>query len=128
MRMLLVDDDPEIRHLARIALERAGGHEVECAGTGEEALAAAAARRPDAVLLDVLLPDADGVDLLARLRGIEGMEEVPVVFLTGKSAAADRDRIASTDARGVVAKPFDPLSLAGEIDRLVGATPGRGEP
>lgn len=126
MRVLLVDDDPEIRHVARIALSKAGGHEVECAETGEEALAKAAERRPDAVLLDVLLPDADGLELLDRLRGIEGMETVPVVFLTGKSDASDRERLEAADARGVIAKPFDPLALAGEVDRLVGAIPGSG--
>lgn len=122
-----MDDDPEIRHVARFALEKDGRHRVECAASGAEALAIAGRDAPDAVLLDVLLPDADGVELLGRLREVEGMRGVPVAFLTGKTSAADADRIRATDARGVVGKPFDPLGLAAEVDRLLGAASGSGE-
>ncbi|MBW3660760.1 MAG: response regulator [Gemmatimonadetes bacterium] len=127
MRVLLVDDDPEIRHLVHLALSRGGGHVVECATGGEEALQSVTERRPDAVLLDVLLPDADGVELLERLRRIEGMADVPVVFLTAKSSPADAERLRRSDARGVIDKPFDPLALTGEVERLVGSPTGSGD-
>ncbi|MDX1662051.1 MAG: response regulator [Gemmatimonadota bacterium] len=123
MRLLLIDDDPEIRHVATIALETMGGHEVECAATAEEGVERASARAPDGVLLDVVLPDADGVELLDRLRGIEGMEEVPIVFLTGK-ASTETARLERADARGAITKPFDPLALADEVDRLLGSSTG----
>lgn len=127
MRVLLIDDDPEIRQVAKVALERVGGHEVECATTAEEGLKKAAARAPDAVLLDVLLPDADGVELLDRLRRVEGLADVPVVFLTGKSSAGDVARLERTDARGTIGKPFDPLALSERVDRLIASPTGSAE-
>lgn len=124
MRVLLIDDDPEIRHLARIALEKAGGHRVECAATGAEALDRVSERVPDAVLIDVMLPDVDGVDLLERLRRVEGMAGVPVAFLTAKSSAVDATRLERAGTRGTIVKPFDPLSLSDEVDRLLGSSTG----
>lgn len=124
MRVLLIDDDPEIRHVARIALEKVGGHRVECAATGAEALDRVSERVPDAVLLDVMLPDVDGVDLLERLRRVEGMAGVPVAFLTAKSSAIDAARLERAGTRGTIVKPFDPLSLSDEVDRLLGSSTG----
>lgn len=124
MRLLLIDDDPEIRHLARVALEKLGGHHVECAATAAEALERVSEGAPDAVLLDVMLPDADGVELLGRLRRVEGMADVPVAFLTARSGAVDAARLERAEARGTIAKPFDPLALSGEVDRLLGSSNG----
>lgn len=124
MRLLLIDDDPEIRYLAQVALEKVGGHEVECAATGAEALERASESTPDAVLLDVMLPDIDGVELLERLRRVEGMADVPVAFLTARSGADDVARLGRAGARGTICKPFDPLALSGEVDRLLGSSNG----
>lgn len=124
MRLLLIDDDPEIRHLARVALEEIGGHEVECAATGAEGLERASESAPDAVLLDVMLPDADGVELLERLRRLKGMGDVPVAFLTARSGADEAARLDRAEARGTIRKPFDPLALSGEVDRLLGSSNG----
>ncbi len=121
MRLLLIDDDPEIRHLARVALEKIGGHEVECATTGAQALERVSEAAPDAVLLDVMLPDADGVELLERLRRVKGMADVPVAFLTARSGTDEAARLDRAGARGTIRKPFDPLALSGEVDRLLGA-------
>lgn len=118
MRFLVVDDDPEIQLVVRYALEGAG-HEVTGVESGAEALAAAASARPDAVVLDVLLPDADGVEVLARLRRTPAGADVPVVFLTGRSEPARVAELRAAGARGVIAKPFDPLSLAEEIERML---------
>lgn len=122
MRLLLVDDDPEVAHVVRIALSETGGHEVDWASTAEEALERVREVRPDAIVMDVLLPDMDGTELLALLRRRPGLENVPVVFLTGK---ADPDRLAALRAAGavgVIAKPFDPLSLGEEVGRILGAS------
>ncbi len=124
MRLLVVDDDPEIMEVARLALERIGGHEVACAATAAEAVETASREVPDALVLDVLLPDAEGPDLLATLRGLPGMAAVPAVFLTGKSDAAWAARLTATGAAGVVTKPFDPMALSGEIERLLSSTAG----
>lgn len=118
MRILLVDDDPDIVHVARLALEKLGGHEVDCARSAAAALEIARERRPDALVVDVLLPDESGPDLLARLRREAGLAGVPAIFLTGK-ADERTDELESAGAVGVIAKPFDPLGLAAEVDRLL---------
>lgn len=127
MRLLLIDDDPEIRHVAKIALERSGRHEVDCATTAEEGLEKVGDRVPDAVLLDVMLPDADGVEFLDRLRRVEGMTGVPVVFLTGKTSVSDVASLERSGARGTIVKPFDPLELRQRVERLVGSPTGSAE-
>lgn len=124
MKLLLVDDDPDIVMVARFALERAGGHRVTTAGSAAEALERAREEIPDAIVLDLLLPDADGLEVLDRLRREPGLERVPVVFLTGKADDERRDRLLGAGAVGVIAKPFDPLVLNERIERLVGVSSG----
>jgi CheY-like chemotaxis protein len=118
--VLLVDDEDDIRRVARMSLERVGGWTVTDASSGEEALAAAGRERFDAVLLDVMMPDVDGPSTLGRLRPVIG-DDVPVVFLTAKVQPADVTRLRELGAVGVIAKPFDPMGLSGELARLLGA-------
>ena len=80
------------------------------AGSAAEAVSAATAARPDAVLLDVMMPDVDGPATLERLRPLLG-QDVPVIFLTAKAQTADVERLQALGAAGVIAKPFDPLGL-----------------
>ncbi len=117
-RLLLVDDDEDIRTIARMSLERIGGWEVVAAASADEAEAAARAAAPDAVLLDVMMPDVDGPATLERLRPLIGA--APVVFLTAKTQPADLERLTSLGAAGVLAKPFDPMSLPAELAAIVG--------
>jgi CheY-like chemotaxis protein len=124
MRLLLIDDDPEITLVARLALEKIGGHEVDCAASAEEALRAVRARPPDAIVIDVLLPDAAGPELLARLRREPGLAAVPAVFLTGRADDPGVAELVHAGAAGVIGKPFDPLALAAEVERLVGDPAG----
>jgi CheY-like chemotaxis protein len=112
--LLVVDDDEDIRRVARLALERIGGWRVTEAGSAADALAAVEAARFDAVLLDVMMPDVDGPALLERLRPRLG-PDVPVVFLTAKAQAADVEALTARGAAGVLAKPFDPLRLPDEL-------------
>jgi two-component system, OmpR family, response regulator len=119
--VLLVDDEDDIRRLARMSLERVGGWTVTDAGSAGEALAAAREQRFDAVLLDVMMPDVDGPGTLALLRPVIG-PDVPVVFLTAKVQPADVARLRELGAAGVLAKPFDPMGLPGELERLLGAS------
>ena len=113
-RLLLVDDERDIRLIARMSLERIGGWEVLDAGSAEEALAAARSGPVDAVLLDVMMPGVDGPSTLELLRPVIG-PETPVIFLTAKSQAADRERLAGLGAAGLIAKPFDPMTLPDEV-------------
>jgi len=118
-RLLVVDDDDDIRALARIALERLGGHEVRDAASGQAALDAAAESAPDAIVIDVMMPGMDGPETVRRLRADPRTAEIPVVLLTAKVQAADRRFFADLDVQGVLPKPFDPLRLAADVaDRL----------
>ena len=120
-RILVVDDEDDIRRVATLSLERVGGWEVVPASSAAEALAAAEGGGFDAVLLDVMMPDVDGPATLERLRPILG-PGVPVVFLTAKVQPADVERLRGLGATGVLAKPFDPMRLPGELaDVLAGA-------
>jgi CheY-like chemotaxis protein len=110
-RLLLVDDEPDIRAIATMALERVGGWEVTGVGSAQEAIDAVTAHRPDAVLLDVMMPDVDGPATFERLRPLLG-DGVPVIFLTAKPEA---ERLLALGAAGVIAKPFDPLALPREV-------------
>jgi CheY-like chemotaxis protein len=113
-RLLLVDDDDDIRLIARMSLERIGGWEVVDAGSAEEALAAARSGLVDAVLLDVMMPGVDGPATLELLRPVIG-GATPVIFLTAKTHAADRERLAGLGVAGLIAKPFDPMTLPDEV-------------
>ena len=119
-RLLVVDDEPDIRELARISLERVGGHQVTTAASGDEALAAATAADLDAVLLDVMMPGGDGPATLARLRAARAGAETPVIFLTAKAQPGERARLMSLGAAGVIGKPFDPMALAAQVAEVLG--------
>jgi len=116
-RLLLVDDDEDIRAVAGISLERVGGWTVVATGSASEAVAAARSEPPDVVLLDVMMPDADGPAALELLRPLIG--GAPVVFLTAKTQAADFERLMALGAAGVISKPFDPMSLPGDLAALL---------
>ena len=123
-RVLLVDDDDSIREIVRLSLERVGDWEVVAAACGQEALEQAASKGPFAlVLLDVMMPGLDGPTTMARLREGPLPGDVPVVFLTAKLQRADREHLRELGAAGVIAKPFDPMTLAAELDEILG---GRG--
>ena len=119
-RLLLVDDEDAIRTIAQLSLERVGGWTVIPAASGQSALEAARNEGPfDAVLLDVMMPDLDGPTTLKRLRAGPLDPHTPVVFLTAKVAAADRDRLRALGAAGTIPKPFDPMTLPEELRRIL---------
>ncbi len=116
MNVLLVDDDPVIRFIvSRILLHRGGVESVHEAATGHEALEAVREWRPDCVLMDVMMPDLDGVETLARMRTIDGMSSVPVVFITGIDDPKERQRLVDVGASGCLTKPFDPETFMDEL-------------
>lgn len=119
IRVLLVDDDPLVLLAAGAALGADGGFDVRGADSAATALRQAAAEPPDVVVTDVQLPDRDGPELLARLRASERTRDVPVIFLTASAAGPDGEHLRALGARGVIAKPFDPLGLAEQIRRLL---------
>ncbi|MFC8599658.1 MULTISPECIES: response regulator [unclassified Isoptericola] len=118
--MVVIDDDPSIREVAALALSVVGGHEVHTAGDGEAGLEVARRVRPDAILLDVMMPVLDGPTVLGRLRAVPELREVPVVFLTAKVGTPDISRLDGLGAAAVLTKPFDPLRLAAELAAALG--------
>ena len=120
MKVLIVDDEPDIRRIAKLGLSRVGGMEVVEATNGTEALVRAKEDHPDAVLLDVMMPGLDGPSTLARLREDPATSAIPVVFLTAKAIASEVDRLKSLGAAGVLTKPFDPMTLARELRGVLG--------
>ena len=116
-RLLLVDDEEDIRAVARLSLESVGGWEVVTAASGAEALGTATSAPFDAILLDVMMPELDGPSTLERLR--EAGVQAPVVFLTAKVQPGDRRALEATGAAGILAKPFDPMRLPAELDRVL---------
>jgi CheY-like chemotaxis protein len=119
-RILVVDDEDHIREVAQVALELVGGYEVLTASCAAEGLARALADRPDAILLDVMMPDMDGPTAFERLRADERTRDIPVVFLTAKVQSADRRRLSDLGAMAVIAKPFDPMRLSEELAQVLG--------
>lgn len=119
-RLLLVDDDDSIRQIAQISLQRVGAWTVVAAPSGQAALEAAEADGPfDLVVLDVMMPGLDGPTTMERLRAGPLAAEVPVVFLTAKLQPIDRERLRRLGAAGAIAKPFDPMALPAELDRIL---------
>lgn len=119
-RLLLVDDDPGIREVARTVLEMVGGYVVETAASGLEGIEKARSSPPDAIVLDVMMPGLDGPATFALLQEHPETREVPVILLTAKTQAADRSRFASIGVAGMLAKPFDPMALSGQIAGILG--------
>jgi CheY-like chemotaxis protein len=119
-RILLIDDEPAIREVTRATLEIVAGWVVTEAGSGAAGVALAAADPPDAILLDVMMPDMDGPRALKELRASSATREVPVLFLTAKVQATDIKRFWDLGVQGVIAKPFDPMGLASEIAAFLG--------
>jgi CheY-like chemotaxis protein len=114
-RVLLIDDQLDIRRIAELSLGRVGGLEVLLAASGAEGVAMAGAHRPDIILLDAMMPDMDGPATLASLKARPDTLDIPVVFLTARVQAADIERYLGLGAIGVVRKPFDPIGLAAEV-------------
>jgi CheY-like chemotaxis protein len=122
-RILVVDDEDDIRDIATLSLQSVGGWEVRAAASGRDALAAAAQERFDAILLDVMMPELDGPSTLRLLRASGTIDDVPVIFLTAKVQPADRRVLEEAGAAGILTKPFDPMRLPDEIARILKGRP-----
>jgi len=118
--VLVVDDDEMLREVARVALETVGGWEVITAESGGEAQRLAASEQPDVVLLDVMMPGMDGPSTVVALQRHAATKDIPVVFLTAKVGGEGGDQWNHLPVVGVIPKPFDPMTLAAEVARLLG--------
>jgi CheY-like chemotaxis protein len=114
-RILIIDDEDDIREVAALSLESVAGWEVIRASSGVEGLARAAEYQPDAILLDVMMPGMDGPTTFRELRKNEATWKIPVLLLTAKVQSSDQRRFADLGVEAVLFKPFDPLTLSAQI-------------
>jgi two-component system, OmpR family, response regulator MtrA len=116
--VLIADDDADILLLVRAVLERSG-HEVVAASDGAEALASVRARKPDLVVLDIAMPEVDGLEVLRRLRADPTTSELPVVLLSARAQEADVERGFAIGASAYLKKPFSPRELSEHVAELL---------
>jgi two-component system, OmpR family, alkaline phosphatase synthesis response regulator PhoP len=119
-KILLIDDEQDIRRVADISLRRLGDFSVVTAASGEEGLNMTESEAPDLILLDVMMPGMDGVSVLEKLRGNPNTRRIPVIFMTARVQAREKEGYMARGARGIIDKPFDPMSLARKIREMMG--------
>lgn len=114
-KILYVEDEPDIREIALLALETVGGFEVVVCASGQEALQRGPVFAPDLILLDVMMPGMDGPETLLALRKLPALGRTPVVFMTAKVQPREIAHYKELGALDVIAKPFDPMTLADTV-------------
>lgn len=114
-KILYVEDEPDIQAVASIALADVGGFTLEVCSSGKEALSKAAAFKPDLLLLDVMMPAMDGPSVLEALRQLPETANTPAIFMTAKVQTHEVAHFKAIGAIDVVAKPFDPMTLASTL-------------
>jgi CheY-like chemotaxis protein len=115
LRILHVDDEPDIRELVGLSLGLDQAFSVRSCDRGRDAVAAAIDWPPDLMLIDVMMPGMDGPATLASLRQAPQTADIPVVFMTARAQSHELERFKSLGASGVIAKPFDPMTLAATV-------------
>ena len=108
-RVLIIDDEDDIREVAALSLEATAGWEILTASSGAEGISIAAARKPDAILMDVMMPGVDGPTTFSKMQQTPAIANIPVLLLTAKVQGVDQRRFAGLGLAGILFKPFDPL-------------------
>lgn len=114
-RITLVEDEPDLRALCALVLERVGGWELDLCADGHEAVARTEAFAPDLILMDVMMPGLDGPETLERLRAMPTLTDTPAVFMTAKAQRHEIDELLALGALDVFVKPFEPMTLCDRI-------------
>ncbi|MGG6265976.1 response regulator [Leptolyngbya sp. AN03gr2] len=120
--ILIVDDEYDIRAVAELALKAVGGWQVITAASGSEGLIKAEQNSPDAILLDVMMPEMDGIAVLQALQANPITRSIPVIFLTAKVQASDQKRFQELGVKGVITKPFKAMKLPNQMSQILGWT------
>jgi CheY-like chemotaxis protein len=117
-RILYVEDEPDIQTVALMALETIGGFTVRACSSGQEALEAAPEFEPDLIILDVMMPGMDGPATMQALRKLPVTAKVDMIFMTAKVQSREIERYLEMGALDVIAKPFDPMALATQVQAI----------
>ncbi len=119
-RILVIDDEKNLCIVIKACLESIGCWQVLVAQSGSEGLALAVKEHPDAILLDVMMPDIDGIALFHELQSNLATQNIPVILLTAKVQTIELDEFSLLGVAGVIAKPFDPLRLSEQVAKTLG--------
>lgn len=119
-RILIIDDEDDIREVAALSLEATAGWHILTASSGAEGIEVATAEQPDAILMDVMMPEVDGPTTFANMKQNPAVAHIPVLLLTAKVQGVDQRRFAGLGLAGILFKPFDPLTLAQQISDTLG--------
>lgn len=119
-RILVIDDEERIQEVVQTCLEILNGWEVLTASSGNQGLRQAQTQQPDAILLDVSMPEMDGLAIFQQLQENPLTQSIPVILLTARVQPADRERFAQLGIAGVITKPFDPVQLAAQVTQALG--------
>ncbi|HSP05857.1 MAG TPA: response regulator [Acidobacteriota bacterium] len=119
MKVLIIDDEDDIRQIARFALNKIANWEVLDSRSAADGISLAVSEKPDAILLDVLMPGMDGPAALAALRENPATSAIPVVFLTARGLPDEISNLKRQGAAGVITKPFDPMTLAEDMTSIL---------
>lgn len=115
LRIMYVEDEEDIREIARISLETVGGFSVDLCGSGPAAIERAPKFRPDIIIIDMMMPGMDGIETMQALKKLRQLDDIPMVFMTAKIQQSEIDYYLAAGASAVVPKPFDPMTLPGRI-------------
>jgi CheY-like chemotaxis protein len=121
-RILIIDDEDDIREVAALSLEAIAGWEILTASSGAEGMLIAALEQPDAILMDVMMPEVDGPTTFGKMQLNPSIAHIPVLLLTAKVQGIDQRRFAGLGVAAVLFKPFDPLTLSQQISEALGWT------
>lgn len=119
-KVLLIDDDRDIQDLMRISAKAVAGWELIGAFSGSTGIDRAKTAAIDAILLDILLPDLDGLQVFEQLQAHPLTRSIPIILLTAKALPSDRRRLAAIGAAGIITKPFDPIAVWEQIAAVLG--------
>jgi CheY-like chemotaxis protein len=119
-RILIIDDEDDIREVAALSLETVAGWTVCTANSGTDGIQKAIEEKPDAILMDVMMPAMDGPTTFRQMQTIPDLSSIPVLLLTAKVQGVDQRRFAGLGVSGVLFKPFDPLTLADQMAAALG--------
>lgn len=121
-RILVIDDEDGIREIIQISLEAAAGWDVFTAASGSEGLENAQASQPDAILLDVMMPDMDGPTTFRQLQANDKIKHIPTILLTAKAKMSERQQYLDLGVAGVITKPFKAMDLVKQIREILNWT------
>jgi CheY-like chemotaxis protein len=119
-RILIIDDEDDIREVAALSLEATAGWHILTANSGASGIEIAVAEQPDAILMDVMMPGVDGPTTFRKMQQNPAITHIPVLLLTAKVQGVDQRRFAGLGVAAILFKPFDPLTLAEQISDVLG--------